>query len=568
MVVATAVPVPVTEATEATRARPLERPRLVEGTELIGQYRDSGFREPHFLVRRPDGQIVQLSRLLYLVVAQLDGRRDLAEVASRAAEAFGRSLDAEQVALLIDRRLRPAGLLAHRDAVAVGDTPSPSPVRPDPLLFLRYRVRVVPEHVVWRIAGLFHLMYRLPVLTTMLAAFVGLDLWLLADGALERIVPSLRTLVAQPSMTLAVILTLILAGVVHECGHVAACRFGGARPGAMGVGIYLVWPAMYSTVTEAYRLGRRGRLRVDLGGVYFNAVTMAALAAAHLVTGSPWVLVALVLLHLDTAWQFLPSIRLDGYYILSDLVGVPDSFSRLGPILRSIVPGREPHPRVRELTTRARVVVTLWVVVVIPCLLALLLSFVATAPRVLPNLHEAVLRILGGMAAAWHGGRLATVAVGVVQVLVLVMPWLGLGLILGSRARRLLRRARRPGAWVSRAVVLGAAAGLVGLLALATVRDVPRPAETPEAAPWLATPTAQLGDPSPPFVPLAGVDGAPDPGACPTVRFGSGPDALTVVLAGPGPVRDRERRRELGGLRTRDPRQRAGPEVLPSCATW
>src|SRR3712207_8247936 len=38
--------------------------------------------------------------------------------------------------------------------------------------------------------------------------------------------------------------------------------------------LYIVWPAFYSTVTDSYRLDRVGRLRTDLGGVYFNAVFM------------------------------------------------------------------------------------------------------------------------------------------------------------------------------------------------------------------------------------------------------------------------------------------------------
>ena len=40
----------------------------------------------------------------------------------------------------------------------------------------------------------------------------------------------------------------------------------------MGAGIYMVWPAFYTDVTDAYRLPRRARLRTDLGGIYFNAV--------------------------------------------------------------------------------------------------------------------------------------------------------------------------------------------------------------------------------------------------------------------------------------------------------
>ena len=34
----------------------------------------------------------------------------------------------------------------------------------------------------------------------------------------------------------------------------------------MGAGLYLVWPAFYTDVTDSYRLGRAGRLRTDLGG--------------------------------------------------------------------------------------------------------------------------------------------------------------------------------------------------------------------------------------------------------------------------------------------------------------
>jgi hypothetical protein len=87
-------------------------------------------------------------------------------------------------------------------------------------------------------------------------------------------------------------------------------------------------------VQHSYRLlplGRIGRLRTDLGGVYFNAVFIAGMSLAYLTTGAPWLLVAIVALHIETATQFLPMIRLDGYYILSDLVGVPECPPRSRP---------------------------------------------------------------------------------------------------------------------------------------------------------------------------------------------------------------------------------------------
>ena len=45
----------------------MQRPCLIPGTALVGEYLESGFREPSFLARRADGQVVQLSHLLYLI---------------------------------------------------------------------------------------------------------------------------------------------------------------------------------------------------------------------------------------------------------------------------------------------------------------------------------------------------------------------------------------------------------------------------------------------------------------------------------------------------------------------
>ena len=51
--------------------------------------------------------------------------------------------------------------------------------------------------------------------------------------------------------------------------------------------VYVVYPAFFTDVTSSYRLGRAGRLRTDLGGVYFNALTIGALTALLAVTRLP-----------------------------------------------------------------------------------------------------------------------------------------------------------------------------------------------------------------------------------------------------------------------------------------
>ena len=54
--------------------------------------------------------------------------------------------------------------------------------------------------------------------------------------------PSALALVYQPTLTLVVLALILVSAAFHECGHVTACRYGGAKPGVMGFGLYLVWP--------------------------------------------------------------------------------------------------------------------------------------------------------------------------------------------------------------------------------------------------------------------------------------------------------------------------------------
>ena len=160
----------------------------------------------------------------------------------------------------------------------------------------------------------------------------------------------------------------VVSAGFHELGHAAAARYGGATPGGMGMGLYLVWPAFYTDVTDAYRLPKRDRLRVDLAGLYFNAVVAVVTMAVWLVVRSDALLLLVALQVLQMVKQLSPVIRADGYHILSDATGVPDLYAHMGPTLRRLLPGRRREPS--ALTGRARLLVTVWVLIVVPVLLA------------------------------------------------------------------------------------------------------------------------------------------------------------------------------------------------------
>jgi putative peptide zinc metalloprotease protein len=452
--------------------------RLTAGTELLGEYRDSAYQEPKYLVHRVDGQAMNLPRLLYRVLCSLDGR-DTVEIARDLSAEFGQELTADQVAFLVEERLAPAGLIAP-DAVDGEEEPRavPMPVRSDLLLALRYRAGVIPAGAADRIARVLQPLFPRPVWTVLVAAFLAVDVAIVAGGDLmAEAVAGVRQVVGQPALILAILGLTIVTGAFHEFGHVAACRYGGARPGDIGVGLYIVWPALYSNVTDSYRLDRVGRLRTDLGGIYFDAISLAVLGLLYLRTGEPWLLIALVGMHVETAWQFLPSIRLDGYYILADLVGVPDLFGYVRPALLSVLPGRPVHPRVAELKPRARRMVVTWVVVVVPTLVVWLVLFLVAAPHLIPAAWQSFVDYLDGLDTAVRTGDVLTTSLGVFQLFLLALPWVGTVLVLWmlvdvvAQKRRARGAGSRIGPGATASLRRGAAlAVLVALSGLLTAR--------------------------------------------------------------------------------------------------
>jgi putative peptide zinc metalloprotease protein len=428
-------------------------PRLADGVTLLGEYEGSGYKIPHYLARRESGSVVQLTELLFLVADACDGRRSVDQIAAQVSERYGKQLTADNVETLLGK-LRPLGV------VTATDGSSPEIADPDPLLALKWRVSLVGKGAVSRIVRPFLPLFLPPVIALVCIGLVAMDYWLFFRHGLAQPV---RQTVEDPVTFLLVAALIIVSAAFHEVGHATACVYSGGSPGRMGAGVYLAWPAFYTDVTDAYRLPRSGRLRTDLGGIYFNAVFVLAMTGVFFGTRFEPLLLVVFLMQVEIVQQLLPFLRLDGYYVLSDIAGVPDLFRRIPGVMRSMIPGRPVEKSVTELKRWVRVLVIAWTLVVVPLLLLNLVLAIVSAPRI--------------FATAWHASaglvynfeRAAPLmkAVDGLQLAFLAVPILGL-------AVTFLRIGRRAGtgAWhwsagspPRRTMVLGASAGILALLA-------------------------------------------------------------------------------------------------------
>ncbi|MBV9792592.1 MAG: hypothetical protein JO016_01525 [Actinobacteria bacterium] len=513
--------------------------RPTPGLSLLGEYQGSGFTDPRFLVRRADGQVIQLSRLLYLVsvaVAEAAAKGNSAVgaelIAAGVSEQFGRDVTAANIRYLVSTKLVPLGVVVAggTDQTPAPDQPAGSPPRVNLLLGLKVRgvlLRPRAANAVGRALAWLHVP---PLVVVILAGFAAFEGWLFfVHGAISPLLGVLD----DPVLFLAVGALTLASLLFHEFGHASACRYGGARPGLIGFGLYLVWPSLFTDVTDAYRLSRAGRLRTDLGGVYFNAIFILLLGGCYAVTGQPVFLAAAFLDNFQILQQLFPLVRMDGYFILGDVAGIPDLLGLLGPIMASVLPGRAARragARARALRRGPRVLVTAWVLVAIPLLLVALGYTLWHLPALVTTASWSFTSGVAGARADFAAGHPAAGLAAGLNVVLLLLPLAGLAYLLARLALRGVLapvRAYRNGRLRRRPAVLGAlglAAAAVGVTLGVLAIAAPGPpsasaaANQAQAAAWVEQQVSP------------GTVVSCDPATCGQVRQGGFPVARLMAL--------------------------------------
>ncbi len=398
--------------------------------------------------------MIQVTELIYLVAEEIDGSRGYEEIAGRVGERYGKEVSADNVKTLVEENLAATGLLAGREQEAAA--------KPDQLLALKFKFTLVPEKLVNFIAALLRPLFWPPIIFVVVGALVALDVWYFG---IHGIAQSIRDVIYQPLVVLMIYGLLIVSVMWHELGHAAACRYGGARPGRIGFGLYVVWPTFFTDVSDALKLAKGGRVRTDLGGLYFNMLFSLAVGGVYFLTGFEPLLVLIVMQHMIMLYNLVPFLRLDGYHTISDITGIPDLFGRIKPALKGMVPWKDTPDEVTELKRWARTVVTVWVILVIPVLLYLFGMMILSLPRVVATGWDSVLLQWDKLQSALDEDALAKAAVAGLQAALIVLPATGMFVSLSHVGKRIVTgfvdmTSERP--------ILRTSLGFVGVAAIAT----------------------------------------------------------------------------------------------------
>ena len=128
----------------------------------------------------------------------------------------------------------------------------------------------------------------------------------------------------------------------HELGHATAAKYFKVKPKHIGFGFYLIFPVFFADVTAVWKLDKYKRIKVNLGGVYFQFITNIFLLVylCFFSDYSQKIAVAFTyLLNINIAvmlYALSPFFKNDGYWIYSDFFELPNLNDKANSFFKDI----------------------------------------------------------------------------------------------------------------------------------------------------------------------------------------------------------------------------------------
>ncbi len=297
----------------------------------------------------------------HVVWERLDGRVPLEELERALLAEFptqpwspaavrGLLVELHRLGLVVSARLGQGPWLGHREqsrriVALLGSWRQLLSLRlpgwnPDPFL-----IRLLP-YVRW--------IYHPAVLTlASLAVLSGAFVVLIEFAQFQRRLPEFQQFFGWPNL-LWLWVALAVTKLWHEFGHALTCRYFGAACHEMGVMLLVFSPTMYCDVSDAWRLPSRWeRMAIAAAGMGAELVLSTVALVVWWCTQPGLVhylmLNTVFVTTLSTVvFNANPLLRYDGYYILSDWLGIPNLRAKADRLLQRTFSrgclGIEPFP--------------------------------------------------------------------------------------------------------------------------------------------------------------------------------------------------------------------------------
>ncbi len=198
-----------------------------------------------------------------------------------------------------------------------------------PKMFIWSKELFSPE-AVGRISCLFRILFKPIVMVIALFCIIALEILFFSQD--------LTVSIGDIDMFYIIVIALLflVSSCVHELGHASACSYFQAQPGGIGFGLYLNFPVFYTDVSDIWTIDRKKRMVVNFSGIYFQLIFLIPFFAVYFITGSQLVKYFIYTINLNFIFTLNPFFKFDGYWAMSDFIGVSNLREKSKSILHYV----------------------------------------------------------------------------------------------------------------------------------------------------------------------------------------------------------------------------------------
>ena len=170
-------------------------------------------------------------------------------------------------------------------------------------------------------------------LLVLMAWLAGLVFIIGQSDTLVARIPAMKEYFTGENMILLMV-TLSLVKICHELGHALACRHFGGDCHEIGILLLALTPCLYCDVSDVWMMPkRRHRIIVSAAGIYVELILAITCVIVWYFTVpgmlNTWCLNVFLVCSISTLlFNGNPLLRYDGYFILADVVNVPNLFEQ------------------------------------------------------------------------------------------------------------------------------------------------------------------------------------------------------------------------------------------------
>lgn len=310
-------------------------PRFRPDLEVFEHEASGGFEK--LLIKDPVSQkYFRLSDYEYRFLLDLDGTVSLEE-AARRLRTRGRYYPVEDIKAIVEKAAKSGLLLGTKYGTAKFQLAAKEQAkalrrarRLSSVYFL-FIPLINPDRFLSKTLWIYRLLWNRG--TRLVTFFAGIGAAYLIVSGIPRIQGQLLFFFNATNL-LYLWITIAAAKLVHEFAHAYTAKGFGLHVPEMGIAFLIFFPCLYCNTTDAWQLAdRRQRMAIGLAGVTSEAA-VAAFAAYVWHFTKPGVVnsLAFYLMGVSLVSTLLfngnPLMRFDGYFVLSDYLGIPNLYQK------------------------------------------------------------------------------------------------------------------------------------------------------------------------------------------------------------------------------------------------